>query len=480
MHVQGERWGPQERLESSVPQGWGCAMDRDRRARRKASKKASSKGEEDMPKDLRRLSANIVGIALLVACSTACDDATLTPVQQGAGQTQQAPAAPSPQGGAGGSEDPRNRIIPPEESRIRTIVGEVLEDRDDAVGEWARKKRSDYEEQRKAQRWLQPIDYDFGKQRVGSKLEAELELFNPTGAEQKLTGFSKSCKCQSATLVLGDRSIDLTQGLKDPVVLAPGEKGKVIATIVVPDQQSRLTVALRFETSDPNQPLLDAQLHVDAVRDLHVLVGDEQRDSIDFGELAKDSVRDFVFRVVSRDGKPFQIESYEKPLPVGVAVAFEKAKPDASEWFVRGKLGPGLPENRCGGTVAFETDRGKFEVRVYASVLPPLRVTPSEMVVLGVVPVASGAKKDVRFDVVDPSQSVAITKVEWFDIAQGLVPEGASFEADIDNAEGGKSATLHVRIPRGLARGRFQIGMLVHFAGEDLEPRKVRFIGHAR
>ncbi|MCB9917478.1 MAG: hypothetical protein H6832_03655 [Planctomycetes bacterium] len=377
-------------------------------------------------------------------------------------------------------QDPSNRLIPPGESRIRTIVGEVLEDRNDEVGEWARKRANQSAEKRRTQRWLQPIDVDFGKQRVGTKLEAELVLMNPTNEPQKVTSFSKSCKCQEAVLVLGDRRIDLTKGLEEPLELAPGQKAKVYATVEVPDMQTRQTVNLQFLTSDPDQPLLDAQLHVDAVRDLHVFVGEKQTDLIDFGILSKDSVRDFEFRVVSRDGKPFTVQEYEAPLPAGVRVEFSKSKDDGSEWVVRGKLGPDLPENRHGGTVHFVTDRGKFEISVYATVQPPIKVSPSEMVILGVVPQGRGATKDVRFDVIDANDSFKVAKVAWFDIPGGLLPDGVSFGADIDNAEDGKSATVHVRVPPGLGRGRFQIGMLVSFEGDRFEPRKVRFIGHVR
>lgn len=373
-----------------------------------------------------------------------------------------------------------DREIPAEESRIRTIVGEVLEDRDDAVGEWARKQKKAQAEKRKLQRWLQPIDYDFGKQRVGTKLKAELKLENPTDKAQKITGVSKSCTCQQVTLVLDGKRIDLSKGIETPIVLAAGQVGTVEADVEVPDRQSRLTVGIRFETTDPVHPVLDAQLHVEAVRDVLVYVGEELRNAIDYGVVTRDSTREFEFRAVSRDGEPFEILKYREPIPAGMKIDFEKLTKSGSEWIVRGMLGPGLPENSAGGTVNFETSRGNFEVMVFGAVQPPIKVTPDGMVVFGVVRRTQGAEKEVRFDAIDPKDRFKIVEATFFDVPEGLLQDGAAFHAEIENAADGNSAKIRVKAPAGLRRGRFHIGMRVRFENDRFEPRKIRILGHAR
>lgn len=370
--------------------------------------------------------------------------------------------------------------IPEGKSRIRTIVGEVLEKRDDAVGEWARKKSAQRAEKRKTQTWLQPIDYDFGKQRVGKKLKAELTLQNPSDVTKKITGLSKSCTCQRVILVKDGKRLELSKGLKQPIEFAPGEKAVVEAHVEVPDRQSRLSVAVRIETDDKDFPVLDAQLHVEAVRDIVVHVGEERRDTIDLGELTEDSKRDFEFRVATRDKKPVVMRKVLGSVPAGMKVKFERLTQDGSEWLVRGVVGPDLGEDSLGGTVQFDTDRGKFGATVYWRVKPPVEIKPGNMLVFGVIPRTKGSRKALDLRCIDPSDRLRVERVEFFDVPKTLLAAGSKFEAKITHGEDGRSAKVDILAPKGLRRGRFHIGAVLHFGGGKLSARKVRVIGHVR
>lgn len=370
--------------------------------------------------------------------------------------------------------------IPEGKSRIRTILGEVLEDRDDAVGEWARQKSKQRAQKRKTQRWLQPIDYDFGEQRVGKKLKAELTLQNPRETVQRITGFSKSCTCQQVFVIQDGKRIDVTKGMKAPIELQPGAKAVLEAHVEVPNRQSRLTVAVRLETSDPDFPVLDAQLTVDAVRDLIVHVGKDRRDVIDLQELTKGSERDFEFRIRSRDGKAFEIRNTASAVPPGMKLRFERASETGEEWFVRGKVGPDLIDGSVGGTVKFATDRGSFDATVYWRVEPPIEIKPGTMIAFGVISRLKGASKTLALRCVDKKMRFGIRKVEFFDVPDGLVAGGEPFSSRVEAAEDGRTAKLHIEAPKGLRRGRFHIGAVIHFDGDSYEARKIRLIGHVR
>ena len=392
---------------------------------------------------------------------------------------QDAPEAPR------GQEAPRPKIghIPPRPGGNPTIVGEDLTQLPGEAGEFFRKRLEKEREARANNPWVQPVDKELGKHRLGKIVKGVFEFQNPRDQAHHFLSIESSCSCQKVVLEMNGERRDLPKGFRDRVLIPKGAKGKIEMHIEVQRIGLRNT-SITIRLDDPELPYLVLQATTRGVMDFIVEHEGRQISDLFLGQFGMKESRPFDVQVAAQDGKPFAIKRALE-LPEGFEVKFEAMGDDALVWRVHGQAGPGLAEGSFQQSIRLETeDQRQIEFQVTGIVTAPYKIAPT-VLNFGRLRPGEGGKLPVVVESLEEGFSVEVASAEWVEGLHKTRKGQETFDTsrlslELQNSPDHRKAQLLVTMPKDAPEGQLKARFLVRFKNPKLPPRMVRVVAIVR
>lgn len=356
--------------------------------------------------------------------------------------------------------------------------------------------------------WFETIHIDFGKQTESNKplrLKGEYAFNNASGADQKITIVTSSCKCQELELLVNgaeqslEKKTTVDEALKQPILVPKGAKGTLKLVFDVSGGAGMRSGHIRVDTTDQKMPTLN--LTCAAVIDPAFIVEPAE---VDVGDMAPTETKKWSAKVRCMLPGAWKLEAEAlKPIAPGIHVdAVERKSDESGDYYeIMGRYGPGLEEGAIGGNLLFKTDRDGRNVMltIRASVRERVKINktffsfnrfsrakgaeqtlyiwPTDLakgsLEVSRVEVVRGTHKDggIAFEIVRPAAAPGDGKAA----PQVTIPgrDGVGIPAD-------KLWRIVVRAKPGLElkRGRrLSVSAKIHFKGEGMVGKSFRFNG---
>jgi hypothetical protein len=306
------------------------------------------------------------------------------------------------------------------------------------------------------QKWFKQTNLDLGTHFQEASIIGTFEFSNPTGVEQKIVNMLPSCGCTDVTMEIDGKLVAIAKPFVGEVVVPPDVPCKLKVKMDLRGVVGEKTGDIRIQTTDPELPFVSLQVKAAAKVFFEI-----SPDNVHLGELNYSDQREFVVSVTSPHTKRWNILGNEG-LPPKTKIDLKKIdEPDRTRYEIRGTIGPGLEEGGAGGTITFKTDveDRTFAVNVSGFVMGPLKVTPSFFLSFGHVPFGTRKQIDIEFVCKDQNHKLAVEKVEFMDLQNGLEP--AHLDYSVKDVEAGQKLILAVWLkesaPRAQGRGKIRV-----------------------
>ncbi len=232
--------------------------------------------------------------------------------------------------------------------------------------------------------WFEKIQIKFGgfHEKAGSRhLDGIYGFENKTDKDWKITAVVPSCKCQKLKLMLGAKEVplknkdDVSQMLKEPIVVPAGSKGRLFMQFDISGGPGPRVGDVRVDTTDPAMPslTLTCEANIIAAYDVQPAV-------VNLGQMGPKEQRQWSCMVRCIVRKEWEVTKPAPPLPNGLAVTSMERKTDETgiSYLIKGTYGPGLEEGAMGGIVVFLTDdkSQNFQLEVRAEVREKVKLSP--------------------------------------------------------------------------------------------------------
>jgi hypothetical protein len=364
------------------------------------------------------------------------------------------------------------------------IVGEDLENLPGEAGEIFRKRREQRAQARKNNPWIQPVDIDLGKHRLGEEVKAVFEFQNPREQQHLIRSIQSSCSCQKLVLEMDGKRRQLPKALSAPIPIPPGAKGKIEAYIEIEVLGVRFTnVQLRID--DPELPFIDLQVQTQGVMDFIVQNAGKQVEDVFLGSWGMKEAKSFELEVAALDGKAFEITRVVD-LPEGFHVRYKALGEDRMRWRVFGEAGPGLAEGSFKQQIRLETQGGKqVQFGLSGIVRAPFKLTPS-FLSFGQVERGKSHRQSVQIESLEAGFSVEVARLEWVELTlreRGKKPRKlphSAMQLELSNEPGFAKASIDIELPASTPAGAIKGTFRVHFKNTKVPPRIVSFNAFVR
>jgi hypothetical protein len=273
---------------------------------------------------------------------------------------------------------------------------------------------------------------DFGVVNKGQRLTHEFEIRNDGDGTLEITGVRPSCGCTVAEF---DETI------------APGETGRVKATVDTRNFKGGIAKSVRVFTSDPQNPQIDLVIKANVRSQVEVDPGYARFIAV-YGEPQKTSLQ----TVWSENHDDLKILEAESPYPF-VKVSYRRAEGDEAEdsgrkWQIEVALDKDAPVGPLADFIVVTTSHPKLKtlrIPVSGFVRPVLSVTPR---------IADFGRRELS----EPqTASLEIRNLSSSAVDLGEVTTNlAGLEAEIEPLEEGRLYKVLLTLQPGMAKGDFE------------------------
>lgn len=275
---------------------------------------------------------------------------------------------------------------------------------------------------------------DFGVVNKGQRVTHEFQIRNDGEATLEITGVRPSCGCTVAEF---DKTV------------APGETGKVMATVDTRNFKGGIAKSVRVFTNDSQNPQIDLVIKANVRSQVEVDPGYARFIAV-YGEPQKTSVQ----TLWSEDHEDLKILKAESPYPF-VKVTYRQVKEDEEsrdssgrQWQIEVALDKNAPVGPLADFVVVTTSHPKLKtlrIPVSGFVRPVMSVTPR---------IADFGRRELS----EPqTASLEIRNLSSSAVALGDITSNlAGLEAEIEPLEEGRLYKVLLTLQPGMAKGDFE------------------------
>lgn len=275
---------------------------------------------------------------------------------------------------------------------------------------------------------------DFGVVNKGQRVTHEFQIRNDGAAVLQITEVRPSCGCTVADF---DKTV------------APGETGKVKATVDTRNFKGGIAKSVRVYTNDPANPQIDLVIKANVRSQVEVDPGYARFIAV-FGEPQKTSVQS----VWSGDQKNLRILKAESPYPF-VKVSYREARDDersqgssGRQWQIEVDLDKNAPVGPMADFIVLTTDHPKLKtlrIPISGFVRPVMSVTPR---------IADFGRRELS----EPQtasleiRNLSSSAVDLSEVTSSI----AGLDAEVELLEEGRLYKVLLTLQPGMAKGDFE------------------------
>ena len=275
---------------------------------------------------------------------------------------------------------------------------------------------------------------DFGVVNKGQRVTHEFKIRNAGDATLNITEVRPSCGCTVAEF---DKAI------------APGEEGKIIATVDTRNFKGGIAKSVRIFTNDAENPQIDLVIKANVRSQVEVDPGYARFIAV-YGEPQKTSVQS----VWSQEHRDLEILGAESPYPF-VKVAYREAEEgerlrgvDGRQWQVEVELDQDAPVGPMADFIVLTTDHPKLKtmrIPISGFVRPVISVTPR---------IADFGRRELT----EPqTASLEIRNLSLNAVGLGEITTNISgLQAEIEPLEEGRLYKVLLTLQPGMSKGDFE------------------------